>query len=288
MTAYAIIQHSHFKNDVLPAAHDLKFAGTFGTKSQFGDALRDAIAVLHELDDAMPKVLIISTHGKGLTGTHLDTGTGTVDLWEYKDYFGVLPNNLVVYLSACWGGYPTTAGAIQSGARVPPVVGPLVDIIVSHANDFQTELLDLLNTGMPTVDALNGLIGRYNDDETLRHDDYGDRRWLFGIWDGSGAFYPEAAPGAQLAAEVVDDGSFRLLEIVRDVESGEAIACVVKDQTGKKFQANMAPILDFAGEDPASLIGAWIDAPYQVASDLSNPNDVGITGLPFIHIIESV
>ncbi|WP_143295311.1 hypothetical protein [Burkholderia pseudomallei] len=286
MTAYAIVQHSHFKNDVLPAGHDLKFAQTFGTKSQFGDALRDAIAALLRLDDAMPKVLIISTHGEELTGTRLHTGTGTVDLWEYKDHFGVLPNNLVVYLSACWGGYSTTAGAIQSGARVPPVIGPLVDVIVSHANAFQAELLDLLNSGMPTIDALSGLIGRYNDDETLRRDDYGGRRWLFGMWDSAGNFHPGAAAGAQLAAAVVDDERLKLVELVRHGEADEVIACVVEDQSGKRFQANVAPLLDAVGGDPESLVGVQFDAPYQVASDLSNPRDVGITGLPRIHIVE--
>jgi hypothetical protein len=269
-----------------PPGHDLKFAQTFGTKSQFGDALRDAIAALLQLGDAMPKVLIISTHGEELTGTRLDTGTGTVDLWEYKDYFGVLPNNLVVYLSACWGGYPTTAGAIQSGARVPAVVGPLVDIIVSHANAFQTALLELLNAGMPTTDALNHLIGRYNDDKTLRRDHYGDRRWLFGMWDSLANFHPAAAAGAQLAAAVEDDGHFELIELVRHGESGEVIACVVVDHCGNKFQANVAPIIDAADGDPESLIGMRFDAPYQVVSDLSNPRDVGISGSPLIHIVE--
>ncbi|MDA3669889.1 hypothetical protein [Burkholderia cenocepacia] len=286
MTAYAIVQHSDFKDDVLPAEHDLKFAQTFGTKSQFDTALRGAIAALHCLDDATPKVLIISTHGEELTGTRLDTGTGSVDLWEYKDHFGVLPNNLVVYLSACWGGYPTTAGAIQSGARVPPVVGPLVDIIVSDANAFQAELLDLLDTGMPTTDALNGLIRRYNDDESLRRDDYGDRRWLFGMWDEAGNFHPEAAVGAQLAAPVVDHERLKLVDLVRHGESGEVIACVVEDQRGKRFQANIAPLLDAAGGDPESLVDVQFNAPYQVASDLCNPRDVGITGLPRIHIVE--
>ncbi|WP_186038726.1 hypothetical protein [Burkholderia gladioli] len=287
MTAYAIVQHSDFRNDALPAGHDLKFAQTFRTKSQFGDALRDAIAALLQLDDAMPKILIISTHGEALTGTRLDTGTGTVDLWEYKDYFGVLPNNLVVYLSACWGGYPTTAKAIQSGGRVPPVVGPLVDVYVSLANDFQAALLDLLNAGMPTTDALSRLIGRYNDDETLRRDDYGDRRWLFGMWDSAGNFHPGAAGGAQLAAAVVDDERLKLIELVRHGQADEVIACVVEDQRGKRFQANIAPLLDAARGNPESLVGVEFDAAYQVCSDLSNPRDVGITGLPLIHIVES-
>lgn len=287
MTAYAIVQHSHFKNDVLPAGHDLKFTQTFGTKSQFGDALHGAIAALLPLDDAMPKVLIISTHGEELTGTRLDTGTGTVDLWEYKDHFSVLPKNLIVYLSACWGGYPTTAGAIQSGARVPPVIGPLVDVIVSHANAFQAELLDLLNSGMPTTDALGRLIDRYNDDKTLRRDDYGDRRWLFGMWDCAGNFHPGAAAGAQLAAAVVDDERLKLVELVRHGEADEVIACVVENQSGERFQANIAPLLDAARGNPESLVGVEFDAPYQVCSDLGNPRDVGITGLPLIHIVES-
>lgn len=62
---------------------------------------------------------------------------------------------------------------------------------------------------------------------------------------------------------------------------------MVEAQSGEKFQANIAPLLEAAGGDPESLVGMQFDAPYQVVSDLSNPRDVGISGLPMIHFVES-
>lgn len=285
MTAYAIIQHPDFNEDALPAAHDLRFAKTFWTTSQFAKALRDAIAALHRLDDATPKVLIVSTHGEELTGTRFSTGIESVDLWECKDCFGVLPKNLVVYLSACWGGYPSAAAAIQSGTRVPPVVGPLVNTYVSLADVFQTALLDLLNAGMPSTSALDSLISRSNNNEALRREHYGNLPALFGMWDVTGAFHPNAAAGEQLAAPVNDDARFKLCELVRLDESGEAIACVL-EHCGQKLQGNLAPFIDAAIGDPSLFIGAQFNASYQLVSDLENPNDVGITGLPVINIVE--
>ncbi|MFP3588582.1 hypothetical protein SCB29_33860 [Paraburkholderia sp. SIMBA_055] len=285
MTAYAIIQHPDFNEDALPAAHDLRFAKTFWTTSQFGEALRDAITALHRLDDATPKVLIISTHGEELTGTRLDTGTGSVDLWQYKHCFGVLPNNLVVYVSACWGGYPSAAAAIQSGTRVPHVVGPLVDTSVSLADAFQTALLDLVDGGMPSTAALNRLIGRFNSNEKLRREHYGNVPSLFGMWDVFRVFSPQAAVGAQLAAPVNDGVRFKFCELVRLDESGEAIACVL-ELCGEKFQANVTPFIDAANGDPSVFIGAQFDASYQFVSDLEDSDNVRIIGLPIIHIVE--
>ncbi|WP_186151999.1 hypothetical protein [Burkholderia gladioli] len=290
MTAYAIIQHPQFENDPLSAGHELKFKRTFRTTSEFGQALREAITELHKLNDATPKLLILSTHGEGLTGTSLDTGTESVDLRTYQDYFGVLPNNLVVYLSACWGSYPSTAGAIQSGSRVPPVVGPHVDIIVDHANAFQTALLDLMDGGVPSTEVLNGLLNRFNEDATLRRNDYGNRRCIFGMWDSSGTFHPPEAPGAQLAAPVHEDGHFELIDLVRHDDSGDVIACIVINHVGEQYQANIGPILAAFNRDVASLVGESFDALYQVASKLPDPAgglvEVNITGLPVINILE--
>ncbi|WP_186095807.1 hypothetical protein [Burkholderia gladioli] len=284
MTAYAIVQHPDFEDDVPSTGHELKFARTFWTATEFRDTLCDAIVALHRIDEATPKLLVISTHGKELTGTHLLAGLEPIDLATYGQYFGVLPKNLIVYLSACWGGYSSPASAIQSGTCPPIVVGPLVHIGKTIADTFQAALLDLLEAGVPSASDLECLIARFNDDETLRANYYG--HCLFGMWDNARLFYPAEAADWQLAAPVESVGAFCLLEPVRYGASGEVIAwVVVEEQSGEKFQANIPGIFDLAPGDPKALIGARFNAPYQVASDLDNPQDVGVAGLPFVRII---
>jgi hypothetical protein len=286
MTAYAIIQHPHFEDDVLPGGHNVIFRHTFWRTSQFVKGLREAITALHQLDDAIPKALIISTHGKALTGTRLDTVTGSVDLWEYKDYFGVLPNNLVVYVNACWGGYPSPAAAIQSGTRVPPVVGPMVNIYPQLADAFQSALLDLLDAGMPSDRALYRLVRHYNSDAMLRDEHYGGMDWLFGLWSRSRVFHPAEAAGNQLAAPVADNGRFEVIEPVLHAESGAVIAWVVADSRGQRFQADVAQLPELLDVDPDCFIGATLDASFQLGADPDDYSDaVRIIGLPIIHIM---
>lgn len=286
MTAYAIVQHPDFEADLPPAGHEQVFASTFWRKSQFGEALREGISELHRLDDASPKALIISTHGATRTGTSLDVVTEHVDLSEYRGCFGVLPNNLTVYLNACWGAYPSTAAAIQSGIRRPPVVGPLVEIYPSLANRFQAELLDLLDAGAPSTRALYRLVRRFNNEETLRVKDYGGQQSLFGMWDVSGTFFPRAPVGVQLSAGI-EQGEFRLCDLAKsDGNFGDVVACMVEHvYSGQKLQANLGAILELIDGDLAEYIGMRFNASFQVVSDLTDPKDVGFTGLPVIRIL---
>jgi hypothetical protein len=93
------------------------------------------------------KMLIISAHGIPLTGTSLETSDGKSINFaanDIQDFFDVLPSNLIIWVSACFGGYPSVIRCLQRSSLGPMVAGPLVPIIPKHAIEYQNLLIDLI------------------------------------------------------------------------------------------------------------------------------------------------
>lgn len=167
------------------------YQATYANSDEFRRVLSCAIENLHRLDDQDPKILIISGHGIPRTGTDIESGDGAqIMFWDYKDYFRVLPPNLVIYLSACFGMYPSSSVLQSDDWNRPYVLGPLVDIKFEHANEFQQELLKIVeaSTGAQLNEGLRSLVQRFNDKKSVRDMQYGGREWLFGMFDEDGNF----------------------------------------------------------------------------------------------------
>jgi len=94
-------------------------------------------------------LLIISAHGKPRTGTELCiSGEKSFDLTQYSDYFKIFPDNMFVYISACWGAYPLIIEAIRSKSDNPPIlIGPLIPIDQSQNIQIQNSIIDCLCCG---------------------------------------------------------------------------------------------------------------------------------------------
>jgi hypothetical protein len=268
MTHCAIVEQFDIKKDCAQSAstyigkhHDVVCNLTYTNESQFETSLMQAICALHMVERDLPKVLILSAHGVPLTGTNLATsGSEEIDLCCYERYFSVLPHNLVIYISACFGGFPAARIAQSDKINTPYVVGPLVDIQFGHANDFQSRLLDLANQPDLSRKSLYRLIRTFNR-ANFRHE-YGQRQ-LFGMYDRSGNFFPREVIGTQLAARIEPEMRFSVENFIYSDGSSEPAACVIKNDRGVLLQANLGPFLKFS-KNIEDLIGRRFSGRFQI------------------------
>jgi hypothetical protein len=271
MTCYAVVEHSDLLSGKKLSAsgkrknsrHCMICSEEFEYEHEFGRALMRAVEALHAKElDAAPKLLVISAHGKPRTGTDLEAaGDGQINLWEFRDYFSVLPPNMVIYVSACFGGYPAVAHIQSDKRHTPFIVGPLVDIEIQDANAFQEALLDLMDNGSISRSGLYRLVRRFNKARHRAHR-YGRREWLFGMYDTHGFFFPRRSIGAQLAAPVEPKTLFRIVEVVRG-DAGHIVGAILADDRGVRRRAIIEDVIDVS-DSIEGLIGKRITASYQV------------------------
>ncbi|CAJ5346401.1 Uncharacterised protein [Burkholderia pseudomallei] len=293
MTYCAFVEYAEFASNVRQSAsakieqiHIPTCRAIYASKDEFGPALAEAVVSLHKLPTEQPKALILSAHGVPRTGTNLEASDGDINLWHYKDYFTVLPPNLVVYVSVCFGGYPAMDVVQSDRLHTPYVIGPLVDIHMDHANAFQRELLNLMDSAVGVSRrSLLRLICSFNKNDKLRAHHYGRRQWLFGMRDLSGNFFPRQAMGNQLAAPVEDKMRFTVVDLVRRGESGNVVACVIEDDRGVRRQVNLAPLLRVLGEDVDDFRGRRFNATFQVSHEASDVDNHG-EHMEMIHLVK--
>jgi len=110
-------------------------------------------------------LLIISAHGVPYTGTNLEVSSGkSIDLSLYKEYFRVLPKDLVIYVSACWGGYPSVIQGICGNADNPPIlIAPLIPIEQHQNIKIQNSIIDCLLNHSDYEEQLIQTIKRLNE-----------------------------------------------------------------------------------------------------------------------------
>lgn len=246
------------------------YQATYANSDEFRRVLSCAIENLHRLDDQDPKILIISGHGIPRTGTDIESGDGTqIMFWDYKDYFRVLPPNLVIYLSACFGMYPSSSVLQSDDWNRPYVLGPLVDIKFEHANEFQQELLKIVeaSTGAQLNEGLRSLVQRFNDKKSVRDMQYGGREWLFGMFDEDGNFFPSEFLGAQLAAPVEGKQFVVVRELIQREAGATPVTCIVENDLGDLQHVSLTELAGLVGrlED---LVGTRFEVVYQkISSD---------------------
>jgi hypothetical protein len=258
----------------------------FDNKKEFDRALLSAIQWLHRRADDELKVLIISTHGIPLTGTELDVGSGeNVKLWDYRNHFAVLPPNLVIYVSACFGLFPSSEYLQSDGQNRPYVLGPLVDITFAHANQFQQQLLQLLMTGaeLASSEALHELLSRFNNDKNLRDMHYGGRECLFAMWDKDGNFFPPESQGNQLAAPAKGKTTVIARKLLYTTEGKTPVACLFEDEHGHHLRATVNSFFEFS-KNWEDLIGVRFGIVYQII----NANEIrGKEEIDRIHVLKA-
>jgi len=261
MTLLAILEHADLTSTTgtalsgLVGQHRCVCNESFATRVQFVAGLRSCVeALVRERDDA-PKLLVISAHGIPLTGTNLEaTDLESIDLWLYADHFAALPSSIVVFLSACFGGYPSLL-ALQQRSHLC-ALGPLVDIEMRDANAFQRDLLDVLAKGGSERSLLRLVLSRNRALRTKY-----DNRFVFGLCDRDGNQFPRRAPGTQLAAPVHGPTVFQIVELLAD-ERGSVTRCRLEDEHENVFYAPIASLGQSAANS-SGLIGMRVRSKYQ-------------------------
>jgi hypothetical protein len=262
MTDYAVVEQSTLARSPLTAArrmgemrHNVVHEGNFSNSAEFSTALIAGVRALVETADDRPKLLVISAHGVPVTGTNLQASDDEeINLWEFADHFAALPTSIVVFLSACFGGYPS-ARAIQKRSR-RFVLGPLVDILPGHANAFQENLLNELASDFSCRSLLR-IVRRHNNSlaKSYLH------RSVFGLYDQAGNFFPRCAVG-QLAATVSEPMIYRVISLATGPGGTHTGRCRLESDDRSIYDAGVAPLLRFVSH-PIKLIGMRFRSRYQ-------------------------
>lgn len=117
------------------------------------DALAKAFEAIAQTSSQTSHLLILSAHGVERTGTALSVGHMQIDPWMAAHCFKALPENVIVFLSACWGAYPGPVGAIRRYPKNQPViVGPVVQINKSQNEKLLRSLVEAIETADGPVD----------------------------------------------------------------------------------------------------------------------------------------
>lgn len=267
MADYAVIEQSTLARSPLTAAgvsrqsgHKCVFTGNFSNSAEFSSTLMAGVRALVAIADDRHKLLVISAHGVPVTGTDLQASDEeAINLWDFADHFAALPNSTVVFLSACFGAYPS-AEAIQQRSPLF-VLGPLVDIMPGDANAFQEDLLNEL-AGDLSCRSLLRIVRRHN---VVLGKSYHDRS-VFGLYDLAGHFFPRRAVGSQLAAAVSEPMTYRVVSLIAGPNGTRTSRCQLESDDRGTYEAGMAPLLKFVS-DPRELVGMRFRARHQVLED---------------------
>lgn len=283
MIRCAIVEQKEFELKGRPrkTRDEMSARFSFEGNFQFGSALTQAVRHLfwektHDSDENVVNLLVIRAHGKERTGTELIAGNDeSINLYSFREHFKILPENLVVYLDVCWGGFPAAASIVGGIASkgltgVPIVVGPLVEVRVDHSEKFLSELRKILSKGI-SLDDIRTLAGNYNENQRYR-DCYGVD-FIIGIHQPDGTFYPTDAMN-QLAAPV-QAKEFFVIESFRSHNGLVNVHCVLRSQKNQIEYVTSTACLPFPGEfninlsnfDTTPYMQRVVGSKYQIVDD---------------------
>ena len=239
--------------DRAPRGQSLVAECTFHDNASFESGLRACMSKFLVEDADTIKMLVISAHGDEETGwlkaTDDDEGE-LVSLERFASYFKTAPINLIVYLRACFGGYPDMQALQCDPQNKPIVVGPLVEIEVPHASDFQKLVLAKLGQGLGALEAVKEAVDQFN-----RPDGHGTKysgMFVYGMCDGAGDFHPIEAQGAQLRAVVEPYRTFEIIDFVPPGPPAQAIKVRLRTEGGEECLAGVGPLLSFLNKRPGA------------------------------------
>jgi len=198
------VQRKQTANVGLIAKARLLAFKAYRDEPSFERGLREALGKLIAMDDESPKLMVVSAHGKPLTGTHLESDTGDVINWHFfESHFKVLPKHLIVFLSACFGAYPSSLAWQAKSDNKPILVGPMVNIQMKHANEFQDALLNAMCASADLESSIQAAVDHFNK----RHFQYYQERTVLRLIRSNGVCHPRM-DGTQLAADGYDKKRF--------------------------------------------------------------------------------
>lgn len=239
-------------------ATQLKAYELFKSKDDFKTSMVKIMRLAHKspLDTHM---LIISSHGVPLTGTVLETEQGDHIDFSHPDianFFTILPPNLLIWISACWGGYPAIVERMRASNNVPVIIGPLVPISGDHAITFQNQLIDLLISSGIDENQLELVTNEFNDKQKAGYFENPVR-----FVARSGRSVPPIGQGG-LAALVEDRAKFQVIA-VQGARHGDPVHVILQNGSSK-WLSSSAPF--FISHSPWCYLSETVSLRYQAVS----------------------
>lgn len=165
----------------------IKSFTTFSNKEELSENILLQIGEMLKSEASNLNLFIISAHGDA--GAIGDGNGKGIDLRNYIDYFGVLPNHLVIYLSTCKGAYPGPFQAFLKKDEINPIViSPVVEIDAADANEFQHILIDTLLKKSDNEVEIFAQLEQFNSEIKSKYEGH---MYVMGMFFRSGKWYPE-------------------------------------------------------------------------------------------------
>lgn len=261
-------------------------AAFFETEAEFETAMREAFERMHRATEkpALRHLLIISAHGKQGTGTHvrLERRREAFDLRRHAAMFEMRPREIVVFISACWGAYPSIVQAVRSGVASPkPItIGPIVNIHPKHANLLQRRIV---KTMCEERDIEGALAAVTQEESAALFERHGEAVWRIIKRDGT-SIPPQGKAG--LAVPMRAKMSYRIVALQR-LQGSRHIdpdVAVLLSADGKYWRAPITPFEQWSDGTAYNLIGKSFllrakELCYQESAGIGDLVDFGLVSL---------
>ena len=217
----AIVEDESIKNEAVHARTERLVRGPlaevtgyfpFSSNDSFRTSVVRAVEHLASVPADPRRLLIISAHGEPETGTHLAVGNADeqIVLAEHEGLFAFPFRDLIIFVSACWGGYAANVDLICKASRSAPpfLVGPVVPIRDKHCVLLQNAIIDTLMKAEDPVAALPSCLEKLNEDYRSHY----QGNWIRYVAPGAD---PVPAFGEEgLAASYTGKIKLRIIEII--------------------------------------------------------------------------
>jgi hypothetical protein len=188
-------------------------------------------------------MVVICTHGCEDTGTWLDMGDD--DAYPVLDkLFANVPENTLIYMAVCWGGYAAVITRAQGGGTSKPVVvGALAPLTGDEGNQLQDALLDVLVSHGVDEERLERAVTEFN---TRMEGEYGQPTARIARRDGR-LVPPPSTAGIAWALlrhpnDTPNEGPFCVEELTEQ-------HAIVRDSGGKTWTAHVGWMRQAKGRD---------------------------------------
>lgn len=280
-----LIEHNQIRNSLI-SCYKGSLKTLLKSKPYFFDTAEEFEKCIFEVmslilpDEDSKHFLVISAHGVPQTGGNL---VKSIDLRKFSQYFKILSNRtkLIVFVSACWGGYASPIQAMASQVSKPTIIGPLVNIGHNHNLDLQNGILDVLLRNDEYEPELCKLVEKFNNKEKWRKR-YRKNHFV-GISTRKGKIIPPLGIGG-LSERIEDKIYYRILKLEGPFQdlTGEYLHAILWD--GEKSWRVTIDSLPRNNEGdqlilfPHDFIGKIIEA-YPQISECPDPEDKSSVGM---------
>lgn len=196
----------------LPSGASQGSCAWFNSQESLVQAVHAAFTQMLRAEDGARHILVLSAHGKEMTGTHIEVSKNThIRLDAHADLFAIRPRGLVTLVSACWSGYPSVLQALRAGegTEATLIVASLVNIHPDDINAVQADVIAAMVREEQYDEVIERIVVGHDAKLRQKHAEP-----VLRIVRRDGTMVP-AAGEAGLAAPMEDLASYRVVALHR-------------------------------------------------------------------------